>query len=69
MYDINEEVSAGPEGELIKNLLLPTPPRTCRRRAGRQLKTWTATIKADLEPLSSELAQDRRAWRRGQHNW
>ncbi len=68
------------EGELIKDLLLPTPPRTWHRRAGGQLKTWDTTIKADLEPISgsrvfgyaqwrkdwvkvsSELAQDRRAW-------
>ncbi len=28
-----------PENELIKDLLLPTPPRTWRRRAGGQLKT------------------------------
>ncbi len=41
-----------PEGELIKDLLLPTPPRTWRRRAGGQLKTWATTIKADLEPLA-----------------
>ncbi len=69
-----------PEGELIKDLLLPTPPRTWRRRTRGQLKTWAITVKADLEPLSgprtfgharwrkdwvkvsSELAQDRRAW-------
>ncbi len=69
-----------PEGELIKDLLLPTSPRTWRRRAEGQLKTWATTIKADLEPISgprvfgyarwrkdwvnvsSELAQDRRAW-------
>ncbi len=69
-----------PEGELIKDLLLPTPPRTWRRRGGGQLKTWATTIKAHLEPISgprvvghaqwrndwvkvsSELAQDRRAW-------
>ncbi len=68
------------EGELIKDLLLPTPPRTWRKRAGGQLKTLATTIKADLEPISgprifvharwrqdwvkvsSELAQDRRAW-------
>ncbi len=47
-----------PEGELIKDLLLPTPPLTWRRRAGGQLKTrprptWNQ---------SPELAQDRRAW-------
>ncbi len=41
-----------PEGELIKDLLLPTPPRTWRRRAGGQLKTWATTIKTDLEPIS-----------------
>ncbi len=69
-----------PEGELIKDLLLPTPPRTWRRRTGGQLKTWATTTKADLEPnsgprvfrharwrkdwvkVSSEVAQDRRAW-------
>ncbi len=39
-----------PEGELIKDLLLLTPPRTWCRRAGGQLKTWATTIK------------DRRAW-------
>ncbi len=61
--------------ELIKDLLLPTPPRTWRRQAGGQLKTWATTVKADLEPIfgharwrkdwvkvSSELVQDRRAW-------
>ncbi len=69
-----------PDSELIKDLLLPTPPRAWRRRTGGQLKTWAATTKAGLEPLSgprvfgharwrrdwvkvsSELAQDRRAW-------
>ncbi len=64
-----------PEGELIKDLRLPIPPRTWRRRVGGQLKTWATTIKADLEPLagprvfghdwvkfSIELAQDRHAW-------
>ncbi len=68
------------EGELTKDLLLPTPPRMWHRRAGGQLKTGATTIKADLEPISgprafcharrrkdwvkvsSELAQDRRAW-------
>ncbi len=41
-----------PEGELIKDLLLATPPRTWRRRTGDQLKTWATTTKADLEPIS-----------------
>ncbi len=48
-----------PESELIKDLLFPTPPRTWRRRAGDQLKTWAITIKADLEPLSGP-----RRWRK-----
>ncbi len=69
-----------PEGELIKDLFLPTPPRTWRRPAGGQLKTLATTIQANMEPISgprvfgharwkqdcvkvsSELAQDRRAW-------
>ncbi len=41
-----------PEGELIKDILLPTPPRTWRRRAGGQQKIWATTIKANLEPIS-----------------
>ncbi len=41
-----------PQGELIKDLFLPAPPRKWRRRAGGQLKTWATTIKAGLEPLS-----------------
>ncbi len=39
------------EGELIKDLLLPTLLRTWRRRTGGQLKTWETMIKANLEPL------------------
>ncbi len=48
-----------PESELIKDLLHPIAPRTWRRRAGGQLKTWAITIKADLEPLSGP-----RRWRK-----
>ncbi len=44
-----------PDGELVKDLLLPIPPRTWRRPTGVQLKAWTTTI-------SGELTQDRRAW-------
>ncbi len=69
-----------PEGELIKDLLLPTPPRTWLRRYGRPAKDmgyhdqgrpgtdlWTArlrprTMEKGLVKVSSELAQDRRAW-------
>ncbi len=53
-----------PEGELIKDLLLPTPPRTWRRRAGSQLKTWATTIKADLEPLSGPGVFGHAHWRK-----
>ncbi len=35
--------------ELIRHLLLPASPLTWRRRTGDHLKTWTTTIKADLE--------------------
>ncbi len=65
-----------PEDELIRNLLLPLPPRSWRKRAWGQLKTWATTIKEDREPLSgpqssaahdlakisNELAQDIPAW-------
>ncbi len=51
-----------PEGELIKDPLLPT----WRRRAGGQLKTWATTIKADLEPISGPRvfghAKQRKDW-------
>ncbi len=40
------------DGELIKDLLLPTSPRTWRRQTGGQLKTWATTLKVDLKPLS-----------------
>ncbi len=49
---------------LIKDLLLPTPPRTWRRRAQDQLKTWTTTIKADLEPISGPRIFGHARWRR-----
>ncbi len=62
------------EGEPIRSLLLPTSPRTRRKRAKGQLKTWSTTLKEDLQPpsgprkrkdwakVSCELAQDRRVW-------
>ncbi len=52
------------QGELIKALLLPTPPRTWRRRAGGQLKTWTNTIKVDQEPLSGPRVFGHARWRK-----
>ncbi len=53
-----------PEGELIKDLLFPTPPRTWRRRTGGQVKTWATTIKADLEPISGPRAFGHARWRK-----
>ncbi len=47
------------EGELIKDLLLPTQPRTWRRQAGGQLKTRATTLKADLETLSGPRLRPR----------
>ncbi len=54
-----------PESELIKGLLLPTPHRTWHRRTGGQLKTWAATIKADLELLSGPRIFGHARWRKG----
>ncbi len=51
-----------PEGELIKDLLLHTPPRTWRRRAGGQLKTWATTFKADLEPIAEPRVFGHARW-------
>ncbi len=53
-----------PEGELIKDLRLPTSPRTWCRRAGGQLKAWATTIKADLEPLSGPRVFGHARWRK-----
>ncbi len=64
-----------PDGELIKDLPLHTPPRTWRKRTEKQLKTWATTFKVDVEPrvlgyarwrkdwvkVFSEIAQDRQA--------
>ncbi len=53
-----------PEGELIKNLLLTTPPRTWRRRAGSQLMTFETTVRADLEPHSGRRVFGHARWRK-----
>ncbi len=53
-----------PDGELIKDLLLPTPPRTWRRQTGGQLKTRATTIKADLESLSGPRIFGYARWRK-----
>ncbi len=57
-------VARRPKGGLIKDLLLPTPPRTWRRRAGGQLKTWAITIKANLEPISGPRVFGHARWRK-----
>ncbi len=48
------------EGELIKDLLLPTP----RRRVGGQLKTWATKTMADLKPLSGPRVFSHARWRK-----
>ncbi len=53
-----------PEGELIKNLLLTTPPRKWRRRGGRQLMTCETTVKADLESQSGRRVFGHARWRK-----
>ncbi len=52
-----------PDGEVTNHLLLPTPPRTWRRRVGGQLKMGATTIKADLEQLYGPRAFDYARWR------
>ncbi len=52
------------DGELIKDLLLHTPPRKWRTRVGGQLKTWATTIKADLEPFSGPRVFGHARWRK-----
>ncbi len=51
-------------GELIKDLLLLTPPRKGRYRAGGQLKTWAITTKAGLRPLSGPRVFSLARWRK-----
>ncbi len=53
-----------PKGELIKDLLLPIPPRMWRRQAGGQLKTWITTIRADQEPISGPRVFGHARWRK-----
>ncbi len=48
-YTCIRALSLRPEGELIKDLLLPTPPRTWCSQTGGRLKAWTTTIKVNHE--------------------
>ncbi len=52
------------DSELIKDLLLPIPPRTWRRQTGGQLKAWATTINADLELLSKPRVFGHARWRK-----
>ncbi len=52
------------EGELIKDHLLPTPPRIWRRRTGGQLKIRAITFKTDLEPFSGPRVSGYARWKR-----
>ncbi len=52
------------EGELINDLLFPTPPSTWHRRAGGQLKTWAIMFKARLKPLSGPRVFGHARWRK-----
>ncbi len=53
-----------PDGEVIKDLFLPTPQRTWRKRVGGQMKTWTTTIKSSMEPLSEPWVLGYARWRK-----
>ena len=53
-----------PEGDLIRNVLLPASLPNWRKRIGGQLKTWASTIKDDLEVLSGPEVVGLRRWNR-----
>ncbi len=52
-------------GELIREVISPTPPPTWRKRLGGQLKTWSGTIKKDLALLDGPRVYGLRRWNRG----
>ena len=54
-----------PEGELMRDLLLPASLPNWRKRVGRQLKTWASTIKDDLAALSGPQVVGLRRWNHG----
>ncbi len=60
----NYQVPMDFSGELIKDLLLPTPLRTWRRRTGDQLKIWATMTKADLEAISGPRVVGHARWRK-----
>ncbi len=53
-----------PVGELIKDLLLPTPPHALGGRDGGQLQILATTITADLKPLSVPRVFGHARWRK-----
>ncbi len=50
--------------EPVRDLLLPTPPRTWRRWTGGQMKTWVSAMKADLKPLIGPPVFSYERWRK-----
>ena len=53
-----------PGGEIIRDVLLPTPPSTWRKRAGGQMKTWATTLKADLARITGPTVVGLSRWKR-----
>ena len=53
-----------PEGELIRDVLLPPSLPNGRKRVSGQLKTWASTIKNDLAALSGPQVVGLRWWNR-----
>ena len=51
-----------PEGELIRNVLLPPSLPNWRKHFGGQLRTWASTIKDDLAALSGPQLVGLRRW-------
>ncbi len=47
------------DGAEREDLLLPTLLRFWRKRTGGQLKTWTTTTKADLDPNTTSSGGER----------
>ena len=52
------------EGNLIRDVLLPTSFPNWQKRVGGQLKTWASTIKDDIAALSGPQVVGLRRWNR-----
>ncbi len=53
-----------PDGELVMDLLLPTPPRAWRRRTRGQPKTWATALNGGPGPLSGPRVFRNARWRK-----